>query len=417
MWSLFASFAFGYMVIALLRVLNLDRNNGFPGNWAGFGVAAAATLVVKGVFFSSLAMVLGGLGMMTASAWLPLRKKVSGFHTGYLFFGSLLVIEPVIFLPVFIIYYLSEQFKDKHTIAFSVAVVGASVWAYYREKPDIMIIYLLGFYLAYLSVKPFRRLNLKTIIKRTALVIIPILVFALLFLNRYFYQGFGMQQPYVLYSGPSTFPVVALTFDDGPHPVYTNAVLNILREKEVPATFFVVGRRADSYPQVVRRIIDEGHEVGNHTYNHANLFWVPRERIAHEIVEGQRAISEVTGQQPRYFRPPRGLFNQDVLDVAAEQKLTLVLWSVSSQDWLGRGWRDIVRDVKRQAKPGSIILFHDSGDLITSRGETRLNTVRALPIIIDHFKKEGYQFVTVTEMLILSGLVGEDEVVPPEIQY
>jgi peptidoglycan/xylan/chitin deacetylase (PgdA/CDA1 family) len=226
------------------------------------------------------------------------------------------------------------------------------------------------------------------------------------YLNRYVYHGLGLHVD-VVRAGSSDFRVVALTFDDGPTP-YTSAILDILRDRNVPATFFVVGRQVELFPELARRIVEEGHLIGNHTYTHRNLLGLPAAAVYAEIVRAEEAIVRITGVQPRYLRPPRGLYSRAVLDLAERRGYTLVLWSRSSHDWAEVSVADVAANIVRSCRPGDILLFHDGGDLFRASGGSRRNTVLALPQIIDALRARGYHFVTVRELLILRGLT-EDQ--------
>ncbi len=232
------------------------------------------------------------------------------------------------------------------------------------------------------------------------------LLFFAFFLNRYVYRGFGMQVE-LFRKGPPEAHVVALTFDDGPDPRFTPAVLDILAEEDVPATFFMVGKHVEKYPHLAQQVLEAGHEIGNHTYSHANLLQAPLGRIAAEIERGEKAIFNATGLRPSLFRPPRGLYEAKLMEETRERGYTIALWSLSSNDWLEMRPVDISRTILQNVTPGDIILFHDSGNLIRAEGGERLPTVRSLGPIIKGLKEQGYDFVTVTELLILSGLSGD----------
>ena len=230
----------------------------------------------------------------------------------------------------------------------------------------------------------------------------------LYFLNLYVYHGFGAGAA-LFRRGNVDLPVVALTFDDGPNPLYTPAILDILKEHGVPATFFVVGREVEQYPDIARRIVAEGHEIGNHTYSHANLLGARPQTVEHEIVAANRAIEAVTGVYPHFFRPPRGVYTGKVLEVVRAEGQRVILYSLSSHDWLELSPRDIAQGVLRRVRPGDILLLHDSGDLIRNHSGDRSNTLRALPLIIEGLKERGYTLLTVGELLILSHLEMEGE--------
>ncbi|MEW5919569.1 MAG: polysaccharide deacetylase family protein [Bacillota bacterium] len=225
-------------------------------------------------------------------------------------------------------------------------------------------------------------------------------------LNRYVYRGFGMQVD-LFRKGPEQVKIIALTFDDGPNPRFTPQILEILAEEQVEATFFMVGKHVDKYPHIARMVAKAGHEIGNHTYSHANLLQASPQRITKEIEQAEEAIFNATGIRPYLFRPPRGLYNTTVMDESRARGYTIVLWSLSSKDWLELRDVDIINGILSNAGNGDIILFHDSGNLIRSQGGERLTMVRSLKPIIQGLKEQGYDFVTITEMLVISGLSGD----------
>jgi peptidoglycan/xylan/chitin deacetylase (PgdA/CDA1 family) len=242
-------------------------------------------------------------------------------------------------------------------------------------------------------------------LRRLAFVFIIFLLVFAFFLNRYVYRGFGMQVE-LFRQGPPEAKVVAITFDDGPDPRFTPTILEILAEEDIQATFFMVGKHAEKYPDLARQVVEAGHEVGNHTYSHANLLQAPLEHAAREIERGEEAIFKATGLRPTLFRPPRGLYEAKLLEETKARGYTVVLWSLSSKDWLEMRPVDISQTILQNVAPGDIILFHDSGNLIRAEGGERLPTVRSLKSVLTGLKEQGYDFVTVTELLIISGLSG-----------
>lgn len=191
--------------------------------------------------------------------------------------------------------------------------------------------------------------------------------------------------------------VVALTFDDGPHPVYTPQVLSILKRHGVKATFFLIGKRVEQFPEIARRIVAEGHEVGNHTYSHpANLPKENWEQVRQEIEKCSEAIERVTGVRPKLFRPPRGFLNYKVLTLAQLEGYTLVFWTVSADHKDAPTPEAMAQRVFKLVHPGAIILMHDG------RIPSRWKDVKALPLIIEGLQKRGYKFVTVSELFGLS---------------
>jgi len=195
----------------------------------------------------------------------------------------------------------------------------------------------------------------------------------------------------------TTQKVVALTFDDGPYPPYTEQVLDVLKEYHVPATFFVVGKNVEKYPELVKRIADEGHQIGNHTYHHIDLLKANRKVIAEEIDNTSKAILSAAGVSPHLMRPPHGFRDPVVMEMMAERNLKVVEWSVMSRDWTNPGVDVIVERTVKRVKNGSIILLHD-GDGITSQA-SRIQSVEAARRIIQILSEQGYTFVTVDEIL------------------
>lgn len=188
---------------------------------------------------------------------------------------------------------------------------------------------------------------------------------------------------------------IALTFDDGPDRKYTPAILDILKQKQVKATFFVVGIQIAKYEDELERIVKEGHAVGNHTWDHADMTTLTPEEIADEIGKTDEAIRKAIGDEPRLFRPPYGAFDDKVKQAVASADKEFVLWNVDTRDWAGTEADDMVNHVKQHAKPNGIILMHCFG----GRGGKLDNTVQALPRIIDALVEEGFSLVTIPELL------------------
>ncbi|MGB8955439.1 MAG: polysaccharide deacetylase family protein [Tumebacillaceae bacterium] len=198
----------------------------------------------------------------------------------------------------------------------------------------------------------------------------------------------------LFYSGPRNLKQVALTFDDGPEMQYTPQILDVLKRNDVHATFFLVGARAEKYPQIVKRISDEGHAIGNHTYDHANLTKLTVEQVRDEVEQGERSLTKILGYHPAIFRAPFGAANAPVLREVAHMNYKIIDWSVDTRDWAGVSTNQIVANVRKEVFPGGIILQHT----FAGRGGLR-NTVEALPQIIDELKANGYAFVTIPELL------------------
>jgi peptidoglycan/xylan/chitin deacetylase (PgdA/CDA1 family) len=186
--------------------------------------------------------------------------------------------------------------------------------------------------------------------------------------------------------------VVALTFDDGPNPDATPLILDVLAEKGVRATFFVLGSHAERWPDIVRRIAHEGHQLGNHGYFHRKLQFRSPFYVARDIRLGIRAIRRAGAPAPRHFRAPHGFRSPWTTSIARSYGERTVGWSLGVWDSDRPGVDEIVRRTLEGVTPGSIVLLHD-GDGYNPDGD-RLQTAAALPKIIDELKKQGYEFKT-----------------------
>ncbi|GAA4225804.1 polysaccharide deacetylase family protein [Actinomadura meridiana] len=184
---------------------------------------------------------------------------------------------------------------------------------------------------------------------------------------------------------------VALTFDDGPCPPYTDRILDILRSYRITASFFCVGLNAASHPATVRRIAEEGHTLGNHTWSHPYLPDLGLDELAFQLEATATAMSRAAGSRPHLVRPPYGAGRPEVLDWLAERDLVCVLWDNDSRDWAAPGAAAIAERVVRQVRGGSVVLLHDGGG-------DRSQTVAALPGIIERFLAEEYAFVGVDSL-------------------
>ncbi len=202
----------------------------------------------------------------------------------------------------------------------------------------------------------------------------------------------------VIWDIPTRKKIVAITFDDGPHAVYTPEILSILEEYNAKATFFVVGSRAENYKSIVRREVGAGHEVENHTFTHHSLSGMSSKEVQEEIQKAHQTITSITNQRPTFFRPVGGLYNDAVVDAAVDEGYRVVLWSwhQDSKDWQQPGVDKIVKNVLSGVRPGDVVLFHDAGG-------NRTQTIKALPIILSHLQKQGYKFVTVSQLLQQTG--------------
>lgn len=181
---------------------------------------------------------------------------------------------------------------------------------------------------------------------------------------------------------------VALTFDDGPDPVDTPRLLDLLREKGVKATFFVVGKRADQYPEIVRRAWAEGHLVGNHTWSHYSLFcFLMPWRLRAEIERGTESVRRICGSRPRFFRSPVGLRHPLLGPYLKDAGLEYVSWSIRTRDTLTANSSVLAQRILSKAASGDIILLHDH---LPAGADVML---AALAQVIDGLRKRGFEFV------------------------
>lgn len=179
---------------------------------------------------------------------------------------------------------------------------------------------------------------------------------------------------------------IALTFDDGPHPVYTPEMLDLLKEKDVKATFFLLGEQVEKYPDIVKRMNEEGHLIGNHSYKHEQLSKLSSVQACSQVNRTNELIYSITGKYPEYLRPPFGDWKDD-LD--CEVNMVEVLWDVDTLDWSSQNKDKVVSKVMKNIEEGDIILMHDSYE----------STVEATAEIIDRLQEDGYEFVTVDELI------------------
>ena len=193
--------------------------------------------------------------------------------------------------------------------------------------------------------------------------------------------------------------LIALTFDDGPNPIYTPQVLKILNDHQVKATFFLIGQQAQAYPELVQQIKARGHGLGNHSFSHAfNLSLMPREEIRREILKAQEVLFRITGEYPTLFRSPMGWVSEDLIAVCRELNLPIINGSIKAGDVALPGTEYILSAVLDWVQAGDIIILHDAGGFGFYRDRTQ--TLQALPVILETLKERGYRFVTVPELLL-----------------
>lgn len=197
-----------------------------------------------------------------------------------------------------------------------------------------------------------------------------------------------------LFNGPSWKRQAALTFDDVPDNRFTPMVLDVLKKYGVKATFFVVGNRAEAHPDMVKRIIAEGHVIGTHSYSHSNLIKLDDARFRDEILRTEKILGDMIGYTPRLFRPPYGNVNEQQILWLASQKNYIINWNVDSLDWKGLNADQVAANVLGHIVPGCVILQHAAGGV----GQDLTGTVEALPRIIEQLKAQNIQLVTVPEL-------------------
>ncbi len=203
----------------------------------------------------------------------------------------------------------------------------------------------------------------------------------------------------VIAHGDRRYRQIALTFDDGPNEPFTSQVLDILGQYDVKATFLVIGQNVERWPNVTQKIVKEGHTIGNHSYFHSPWLALRKgEEIVRELKLAQETICRVSGVSPKLFRPPYGFWTPWLLKASEGNGLSVITWDNMTSDWNSR-WRveQIARAILRKAKPGGIIVLHDGRGIRQNFSPNSL--VGALPIILAGLKRQGYQFVTVPELL------------------
>ena len=236
-------------------------------------------------------------------------------------------------------------------------------------------------------------MNSLAMLALTVLVTAAVAGIGIYYLGPYLLEFWGHGIPG---GGSAPSPRVVLTFDDGPDPRYTPRCLEILDAYQVHAAFFLIGEKVRRYPELTRQIRTRGHDLGNHTWSHRRHWLLSPQRAEVEVREGMRAIAEVSGEPPRFFRPPFGQMNLCSYRAAARLGERCVLWSLPGKDWRrGRspGW--IVRRVTLRLRGGAIILLHDSGG---AEGAPDV-MLKALPDIIQEAKRRGFRLVSLSEMM------------------
>lgn len=207
------------------------------------------------------------------------------------------------------------------------------------------------------------------------------------FLTYYRFQSFGRSNPEEV---DEMAPMVALTFDDGPNPEYTERILNVLQENYSKATFFVVGTNAEKYPDILKMVASAGNEIGNHTFNHSNLTELSSADVEEQIDKVNRAVKKATGENPTVIRPPFGAYDDNLLN---QLEVPVVLWDLDTEDWDSRNAQMVVDNVLSKVKDGDIILMHDIYE----------STAEAVEVLVPKLKEQGFLVVTVSDMARYKG--------------
>jgi polysaccharide deacetylase family sporulation protein PdaB len=198
-------------------------------------------------------------------------------------------------------------------------------------------------------------------------------------------------------SGASKERNIALTFDDGPDERFTPQVLDVLKAHGVKATFFLLGKKAEAHPAIVKRIVREGHVIGNHSYRHPLFTKITVDQFAQEVEQTEEVLNRLIGYKPKLLRPPYGEIDEEQLQWAKSRGYVIVNWNVDSLDWKNLGEQQVSGNILGHTKAGAIVLQHSAG----GDSQDLSGTVKALPGIISKLREQGYGLVTVSELLHL----------------
>ena len=190
--------------------------------------------------------------------------------------------------------------------------------------------------------------------------------------------------------------IIALTFDDGPYPPYTEQLLKVLAQKHVKATFFMVGENAAEHPELVREVQAQGHLIALHAGYHKDLLKLSSGEVRENIAYGKSTLTSITGTAPRYMRPPHGFKDWSVVSAIEAAGLQTTNWSIIPRDWTNPGAQVIADRVLEKAEPGAVVRLHDGAS--PQKQASREQTIEAVGLIIDALRAQGYEFVTVEEI-------------------
>lgn len=234
-----------------------------------------------------------------------------------------------------------------------------------------------------------RIIGFYTMSHRAKIMLAAIIVMVLLTSSIVYVQAYHRLKP--VYEVPTDKKIVALTFDISWGNQTPMPVIEILKQNNLKCTFFLSGPWVKQYPEIAQRIKKDGHEIGSHGYRHINLSNLSKSEIKDEIEKAHKNIKEVTGVDAKLIRTPNGDFNDQVIEAIHESNYEAIQWTTDSLDWMNPGIDTIIERVSKKVHPGDIILMHAS--------DTCKQTQEALPVVIKNLKDQGYQFVTVSELL------------------
>ena len=192
---------------------------------------------------------------------------------------------------------------------------------------------------------------------------------------------------------------VVLTFDDGPSPIWTPKILDELKNENIKATFFMIGHHVQKYPDIAKRVAEEGHTIGNHGYAHSVMLYYKPAEIEEEIKYTEHVIKEITGVTTKYFRPPKAWLRRTIKEKVKSMGYETVLWSLNSKDWVSFNHKTIAPYIAKQIKNGDILLFHDSGNVFSTEGGSRLQTVKTISLLARILREKGFEFISIEELI------------------
>lgn len=206
--------------------------------------------------------------------------------------------------------------------------------------------------------------------------------------------GRELKRDWIYLKGSPYSKKVAITFDDGPDYYYTVKILDILKHENVPATFFVTGKNAEKYPEVLKRIHREGHVIGNHSWNHPDFSKLSLDEVKQEISQTEELFQQLLQISPTFVRPPFGAMNDQLRQYIQQSPYTVIHWSIDTKDWTEKPAEEIMEVVRKELKGGDILLFHSAGG-----GQSLQGTVDVLPQVIQYIRQQGLEPVTVDQLI------------------